>query len=138
MVDKQDVYSRREFFKKACGKVLPAICLTVSSYHLLGCMSSKVIEHKTDSKLQNSTSPASCNSGCQASCRGLCRIGCGGSAKGSCEGCSTSCKHTCPGACYNACGGSCKGRSNNMTSRSLYKNRDICKYELQINNSNLL
>lgn len=110
MVDKQDVYSRREFFKKACGKVLPAICLSVSSYHLLGCISSKAIEPKTDGKLQNSISPTSCNSGCQTSCSGLCRVGCGGSAKGSCEGCQGACIGTCTGSCKFACHHLCQGR----------------------------
>lgn len=117
MVEKKDVYTRREFFKIVCGKVLPAICLTLPSYCLWGCKSSKVVEHNADGKLQRGVSPTSCNNGCQASCNSLCRVGCGVSAKGSCEGCHgacvgtcrTSCNYNCQSTCKEMCHSSCRG-----------------------------
>lgn len=118
---KNELMTRRELFKKAVG-LLPIIAIACSPR----------ITAETRRTLSCS---GTCTNACVNTCRGMCAEGC---TKVCSAGCSTSCKHTCPGTCYNACGGSCKGRSSNVTSRSFYKKQDICKFEHQIINSDLL
>ena len=109
MVDKKDVYTRREFFKKSCGKVLPAICLTISSYYLLGCRTPKVETRTASVETGKDSSQTTCKSSCQASCTRWCHVGCSTTVKGGCATCQGSCSFRCSTSCAYGCI-ACSGR----------------------------
>jgi len=94
---KDDIQSRREFFKKAAKKALPIVGAIV--------LASVPIE-KAD---------AQWGSGCN-SCSGGC-MGCSGGCTGDCgSSCGRGCSGGCTGTCQNSCSGTC---SNMCTSSSI-------------------
>ncbi len=92
------VVSRRGFFKKAAGKVLPVIGTI-----FLSSIPSFI------SAIPSTSTPMNCNGSCSGSCSGDC--------SGSCDtGCTGGCGIGCSGYCDNSCGyhcnSSCKGSCN--------------------------
>ena len=94
--EKDEIQSRREFFKNAARKGLPllaAIALT----------SLPIISQAHESKIE-----LGCNEGCYGSCYGgcyyTCKNSCDSTCKGTCElSCEGSCKDTCKGSCKDTC-----------------------------------
>ena len=96
---KEELQTRREFFKKAAKGALPIIAGIV-----LSAMPQVI----------NATSRIAM--GCELGCHGGCERGCGGKCKGSCEGgcnskCAVSCYRSCKDTCQGTCLGSCKGKN---------------------------
>lgn len=90
--NKEELQSRREFFKKAAKGALP----------ILGTV--MLMSVPTIIKAQEATS---CNFSCDFSCSGGCS-GCSGACAGGCSGsCYNTCSGGCSGTCLYACGNSC-------------------------------
>lgn len=92
---KEEIQSRREFFKNAAKKALPilgAIALTQLPFV---------------AKSHESQITQDCNFGCTGSCWGSCSSTCGGNCTYGCQG---NCKGDCMGSCRNGCDGSCQSR----------------------------
>lgn len=87
---KEELQSRREFFKKATQKTIPIIGLML--------LSSPV-------KLwASSISPCDCARNCKGDCESDCGLNC---ASGCYRDCSTDCKGSCYKGCKTSCDGSC-------------------------------
>lgn len=107
---KEEVSSRREFFKKVTKKVLPILGALVVSIPII---------NKTD-EVRAATNTTGCGEhSCTNSCRGGC-TSCSGSCSGTCNGgclhtcndrctgtCNGGCLHTCNDRCYGTCRGGC-------------------------------
>ena len=98
--EKEELQTRREFFKKAAKNVLPI----VAAIALSGMPEIVKATEKT---------PMGCNSyDCQNGCRYSCTRVCNSSCKGSCQNdcyssCYRGCNSTCEGRCDNSCQGYC-------------------------------
>ena len=90
-LDKDERVSRRDFFRKATGRILPIL----GGIALMGVPSS----------LRAASEPAP--DYCPGSCTGLCTTSCTGSCKGECRG---SCTGDCAGGCQTSCTTTCKQR----------------------------
>ena len=77
MENKKDVISRRSFFKKAAGAILPMLGAVVAS-------SMPFISEAAESTPQY----------CKGNCTGLC-TSCTNGCKGACKGCQGSCENGC-------------------------------------------
>ena len=89
---KDEIQSRREFFKEAAKKALPII-------GAVALMSNPVIAQAVNKESMN------CENGCYGSCYGGCYYTC----KDSCDSsCKDSCNLSCLGSCVDSCKGSCK------------------------------
>ena len=89
---KEEIQSRREFFKSAAKKALPilgAIALTQLPFV---------------AKSHESQITQDCSYGCAGSCWGGCTSTCGGNCLTSCQG---NCSGDCMGSCKTGCDGSC-------------------------------
>ena len=96
-VKRDELQSRREFFKKAAKGVLPILGAIVLA-------SAPTILKAKDAALQW------CRFGCAGYCAGQCYASCMGGCYGNCVGCVGYCKQGCIGcavACNNSCSGSC-------------------------------
>ena len=83
---REEIQSRREFFKKAATAALPVVGAAILS---------SVPFIKADA------APSGCiTGGCTGSCSGYC--------SGGCMGCSGSCTGGCSGGCGSSCGGVCR------------------------------
>lgn len=100
---REEMVSRRQFFKKAAKATLP----------ILGAFA--VLQAPIVAKAMEQRN--SCYSGCSMSCSGGCE-GCSGSCRGGCQyncgsgctyGCEGSCMGNCTGSCNTSCQGSCSG-----------------------------
>ena len=80
---REEIQSRREFFKKAAKAALPVVGAVVMAN--LPSFAQAV---------ENGCS--GCSSNCSGSCTGGCRICCEGGCKDTCKG---TCMHTCKGTC---------------------------------------
>lgn len=91
-----EIISRRNFFKKAAGTVLPVIAITVLPNVLTSCeIDEPEIEIPSTSK-----GCSQCKGGCGGGCTSTCGVACGQKCKGSCGGqCSTTCTTTCSYRC---------------------------------------
>lgn len=103
---KEEILTRREFFKKTSRAVLPIIGMAVLGPTVL--ISCDKIEDFVESGCTD------CSSGCEGSCKDSCSSGCKGSCSSSCYStcsgtCSSTCKSTCKGSCSNTCSTTCKG-----------------------------
>lgn len=98
-MDKNKLYNRRAFFKKAAQTTLPIIAFAAFGNLLTSC--------KRDEP--DHSDPSSCNGSCKGNCYGSCSGSCtGGSNMNS--GCgSYNCSSTCEGSCSNGCLGGCAG-----------------------------
>ncbi len=93
-----EVISRRGFFKKAAGKMLPVI----GAIFLSGIPSFI--------NAAPSSTPMNCNGSCSGSCSGDCSGSCDSGCSGGCgKGCSGYCDNSCGYHCNSSCKGSCKG-----------------------------
>lgn len=94
---KEELHSRREFFRKAAKASLP----------ILGFIAATQIPFK----IQAMESHSSCSYySCTMSCSGGC-AGCSGGCTGDCGSlCGGSCSGSCSGSCYYSCQGSCAGK----------------------------
>lgn len=86
--EKEELQSRREFFKNAVRSVLPILGTIVLS-------SSTVLA-------KNNEAPTGCKGGCYSTCSGGCD-GCKYTCTGSCKNACTGCKYTCDNTCKNSC-----------------------------------
>ena len=94
--EKEDVISRRKFFKEAAGASLPIIA---GSIFFPFIMSSCDGAH---------SSCVNCANGCDDTCYHSCK-GCTGTCRGACqEDCFGGCMHSCGGVCSDTCSRSCK------------------------------
>lgn len=97
-----DLFSRRQFFKKSLKKILPVIGGVV-----LGALHLEKAEGKTPTNCIYGCAYAcmtSCSGACDFTCLGDCHAGC----KTSCYlGCKTMCTETCRGGCKNGCADTC-------------------------------
>lgn len=95
----EELQSRREFFKKAAKKALPAIGVIALATSPIASLAKEV-------------EPLGCNYNCSGgcnSCRGTCEYRCQDDCSGSCKGgCKNSCRNACVNSCRNSCDGSCK------------------------------
>lgn len=88
---KEEIQSRREFFKKAAKGALPILgAVILASTPII----SKAVENE----------PMGCNSGCYHSCRVVCYDNCVTTCHG---GCKETCTVHCNSSCYDSCVGSC-------------------------------
>ena len=96
-VKRDELQSRREFFKKAGKGVLPILSAIVLA-------STPTILKAKDA------APQWCRFGCAGFCAGQCYSSCVGGCYGNCTGCVAYCKQGCIGcavACNSNCSGSC-------------------------------
>lgn len=89
---KEELQTRREFFKSAAKKTLPIVAAIA------------LVNVSETSRAVEST-PMGCNSNCQVMCAVDCRTGCRG-------GCSDHCAKSCSESCYLGCKGGCKNGQN--------------------------
>lgn len=82
---KEELQSRREFFKKAAKAALPVVGAVVLSNLPI---------------LKAEATPMGCDYGCMSSCSSGCLYGCYLSCSG---GCKSSCSGSCSGNCMNTC-----------------------------------
>ena len=98
---KEEIQSRREFFKNAAKKSLPIVAAAMLA-------STPLITKAAETSMGCNDS---CYNGCSVNCTDGCKIGCEGchgNCQGSCKGgCEGSCKNTCEGSCRGYCGGNC-------------------------------
>lgn len=95
---KEEIQSRREFFKEAAKKGLPII-------GAVALMSNPMI-----AKAVTSDEELGCDWGCSGRCTS-CSGSCYGSCSGGCSGCTNSCKGGCVGYCSGGCQTGCTGWS---------------------------
>ena len=96
---KNELQSRREFFKKAAKRALP-ILGAIALIHL--------------PFMSKAETPTDCNTNCKIACAANCYTGCDGKCHDHCalscsESCKGSCRETCNNYCKNRCYNSCKG-----------------------------
>lgn len=111
--NKNEVQTRREFFKKAAKEVLPIISiLSISCFPIQLSAESPVNSCKDDcfyvcggcSRSCYEECEGQCKDGCFRTCTGRCDSTCQGNCKDDCVG---NCFKTCQGGCQNSCSGSC-------------------------------
>ena len=93
---KEELQTRREFFKKAAKSALPIFAGIVLS---------------SIPQLTNATSRIAmgCELGCYGGCRMTCDKGCKGCSGGCNTNCAVSCDKTCKATCADDCNRSCTG-----------------------------
>lgn len=84
--NREELQSRRQFFKKAAKRTLP----------ILGAIALANV-----SQFVQASNPLAVN---ECTCANNCQSGCGG---GCCDHCSLSCSESCKGACTGGCKGGC-------------------------------
>ena len=95
----RNLYSRREFFKKATKGILPIIGgLTI--------LSNPFVAKATTSTYCNGCL-STCMGTCRFTCLGQCARGCDFSCVNNCYSCTGSCRGSCSAECVNVCNGSC-------------------------------
>ncbi len=92
---RNELQSRREFFKNAAKKTLPILGALV-----LAGMPSVLRASETELGCKYG-----CSTGCYTSCNYTCKSTCRDTCKGSCR---ETCKYTCTGTCKNSCRGGCE------------------------------
>lgn len=106
--NKDEIISRRNFFKKAAGTVLPVIAMTVLPSVLTSCEIDEPYLQGSGCSTCKGTYTVNCGTGCKGGCGGGCTSNCGVSCGGS------TCKSTCGGcsyACSTSCRNLCKGKN---------------------------
>lgn len=93
-MEKDDIISRRNFFKRSASMILPALAIVAIPSILTSC------EIEEDFPGVST----GCNNGCSGKCSGVC---------------GASCQTNCTGNCTNGCKGSCKGSCSGSGCRSL-------------------
>lgn len=98
--NKDELQSRRDFFKKAAGTVLPLIGTIV----LFGMPDLIKAAEKESTPLGCEDS---CSDGCYGSCHGNCRGSCHDGCRGCCRGCCGDACTSCVGVCKDTCKNTC-------------------------------
>ena len=89
---REEIQSRREFFKKAAKVALPVVGAAILS----------------SVPFIKAEAATGCEFGCTTSCSGGCYQGCQGSCYGECKsGCKQGCYHGCRNTCDGTCSGGC-------------------------------
>lgn len=86
--EKEEIQSRREFFKKAAKGALP----------ILGA----ILLAQVPEVVKASNSPMGCKYGCSSGCYKSCNTGCESSCYGTCKHGCEGCEYTCSGGCKNS------------------------------------
>lgn len=95
---KEELQSRRDFFKKAAKGVLPIVGAVI-----LGGIPHIVKAEET---------PMGCRYSCEGDCYRACYYGCDRTCMSTCKGaCQGSCRGTCRDTCIGSCSGGCYGMS---------------------------
>ena len=102
---KEELQSRREFFKSAAKTALPVVGAVLLSNLPI---------------LVKATETTSCD-GCYYSCYGSCK----GSCYGSCESCNGRCASDCQNSCLGGCVGTCTGGCDGTCYGSCYSSNNI-------------
>ena len=113
---KNELQSRREFFKEAAKRALPVVALILTPSFFASCEKDfytkgrSICEECTGSCGNNCSGScgSSCSSDCTNGCKGACSAACTATCTGSCKGsCSSSCKTTCKTTCTSSCRSNC-------------------------------
>lgn len=108
---KNDIQSRRDFFKKAVKTTLPILGVFISTNIPI------IVKGNTMSSMGcDSTCTLACTVTCFG-CEGKC-TGCTGSCTGVCKGCGNACRETCTIGCQYECQGGCKSTCGNNCSKN--------------------
>lgn len=99
---KEEIQSRREFFKEAAKKALPIL-------GVMALINNPVIAKTVENE------PMGCNYGCLNSCLYGCQNSCNSGCLGTCIGGCSSCINTCVGMC-GGCDVSCLGNCTSSLS----------------------
>lgn len=102
-MNKGELQSRRDFFKKAAKSALPILGAIV-----LAGMPNVVKAAETPMGCETTCSGA-CRDNCHYTCLDTCRGGCNDTCSRTCKG---RCTYTCEGSCTNTCEGTCKRSSS--------------------------
>ncbi len=96
-MEKENIISRRNFFKRSASLVLPALAMVTIPSILTSC---EIEEDFPEI-------PSGCKSGCSGKCSGICGAACQNDCSGSCaHGCKGNCKGSCSGSgCRSLCTG---------------------------------
>lgn len=87
--EKEEIQSRRDFFKNAAKGALPILGVALLA-------SNPILAKATETPM----GCMGCSNGCLATCRGTCSGSCTGSCIDGCKSnCKTTCKYTCAGRC---------------------------------------
>ena len=101
---REEIQSRREFFKKAAKAALPVVGAAILS---------SVPFVKTEAVATgcyNYGCMGGCSGGCDDSCYGSCTGTCDATCKYGCgDACAKACSYGCAGACSGYCAGGCSG-----------------------------
>ncbi len=87
--EKEELQSRRSFFKNAAKSALPIL-------GAIALANMPIIANAAQSESGSCTCKGNCSGGCSGTCVSSCRATCGGTCKGTC---SYTCDHTCSGSC---------------------------------------
>ncbi|MBQ3946208.1 MAG: hypothetical protein II670_11470 [Alphaproteobacteria bacterium] len=110
---KDELQSRRDFFKNASKKVLPILGASIISALPLGA-NAQYFSSYTPLEPWGSNSCNGCSNGCSGGCSngcsGSCRGGCSNGCQGTCvDACARSCADWCESNCRSTCEGACRG-----------------------------
>lgn len=129
---KDDLISRRDFFRKAKSKAIPILAIAFASLPLLkvtakakapsGCYMGTCMGTCFTACVMSCT--GSCLNACYTSCVSQCAMMCNGNCRGGCndtcaQGCS-SCVGECKIGCGNGCSGSCIANCASYSEHSTY------------------
>ncbi len=118
---KEEIQSRREFFKKAAKGALPVVGGLLLAGIPLNAFSQDYYNAEVNPAWVrvncdgcSGTCYGQCASTCSSTCRGNCKGDCSGSARGtqgrSVSDCYYDCQFSCSGACSGTCYRTCKGQ----------------------------
>lgn len=102
----EEIISRRKFFKKAAGLVIPAVALTVLPSILTSC---KIDEPYPGVDTGTGGESCGCGGNCSTRCNAACRDSCVDTCRTKCY---SSCKGGCGKGCSYHCGTSLTAKSN--------------------------
>lgn len=98
-----EIISRRQFFKKAAGLVLPAIALTALPSILTSCEIDEPLEGGEGGEGGGNSTGGGCKNGCKSVCTRNCASTCRGTAIYKPSSCNSSCKGACTQTCKSSC-----------------------------------
>ncbi|WP_438590605.1 Cys-Xaa-Xaa-Xaa repeat radical SAM target protein [Duncaniella muris] len=107
---KEELQTRRQFFKSAAKAALPILGAAIISATPLNALASQSDSSRCDWGCTGGCS-SSCSGGCSGSCGGACSYNCQNTCSGSCQGCR-GCSGSCSYSCSTTCSGGC--RSGNV------------------------
>lgn len=106
--EKEEIQSRREFFKNAAKGALPILGLVMLNSPIFANTLQTV--GKTPSGCNRDGCSSFCSHGCTKGCEGGCDQSCKDDCNRSCsESCWDECRGSCSRSCRNTCEGKCSG-----------------------------